>query len=148
MKTNKSTKIFAILFVLLATVLTGCANGAENEETKYMVETGKLPWSYYDGFVLSFEQNLDLPFNFTAIKSWRDHFYNHTEEGDYEKQKDLSASAVKAILHQDLMPGDTPEDVIEKTNSIGNMVTFINVTVTDPNKVTPADYVTWVYIEK
>lgn len=143
MKTNKSTKIFAILLVLLTAALTGCANSSSSsdskKETKYTVETGNCVKSVYEGYLMSLESFPNLTSD--NIKAFRDHFYNHTEEGTYEKKEGLSASAVKAILHQDLMPGSTPEEELEITDFMGNNLTFINVTDVNP-------YVTWVYIVK
>ena len=141
MKTIKSTKIFAILFVLLAAAFTGCSSSSseESKETKYTVETGNCDKTYYEGFLLSLAANPELTTD--SMKAWRDHFYNHTREGTYVKNEDYSAKAVKALLHQDLIEGSTPEEEVEIAKELGNNLTFINVT--DVN-----DYVTWVYIEK
>ncbi len=141
MKTNKSTKIFAVLFVLLAAVFTGCSNASSGDDKKtYKVEQGDVAnadymeyqtWRYDTKPVLSFD----------VLKEKRDSFYSKTIEGSYKDKGNLSDSDLKAYLMENGQEEKVAESAINFANICGNEITVFFSDKTHKK-------VTWVYIEK
>ena len=144
MKTNKSTKIFAVLFVLLAAVVTGCANSSsgddENKEKTYKVELGDLTINDYMEYQnWRFDETLVISYD--ILKAKRDELYSKTLEGTYQDKGKLSASDLKAFLMENGQEEEIASDAIMFANVCGNEITavFADKTFTKA---------TWVYIEK
>lgn len=144
MKTNKSTKIFAVLFVLLAAVITGCANSSsgddEKKEKTYKVELGELGFDDYMEYQ-NWRFNETLETSYDVLKAKRDELYAKTLEGTYQDKGKLSASDLKAFLMENGQEEEVASDAIMFANKCGNEITAL---FTDETYAK----VTWVYIEK
>lgn len=148
MKTNKSIKIFAVLFVLLAAVvITGCANESSSEEDKekeatYKVELGDVAlevYSEYDNW--RYGSSPSPTISFDVLKAKRDELYAKTLEGTYQDKGKLSAADLKAFLVANEQNEDLAADAIKFADTLGNEITFLFL---DDTYATA----TWVYIEK
>lgn len=146
MKTNKSTKIFAVLFVLLAAVLTGCANESSSGEDKgkeatYKVELGDVAlevYTEYDNW--RYGSSPSPTISFDVLKAKRDELYAKTLEGTYQDKGKLSASDLKAFLMENGQEEEVVSDTIKFANECGNEITAL---FTDKTYAK----VTWVYID-
>jgi hypothetical protein len=144
MKTNKSTKIFAVLFVLLAAVVTGCANSSsgddEKKEKTYKVELGDLTLNDYMEYqTWRFDETRVTSYD--ILKAKRDELYSKTLEGTYQDKGKLSASDLKAFLMENGQEEEVASDAIMFANKCGNEITAV---FTDKTYAKA----TWVYIEK
>ncbi len=144
MKTNKSTKIFAVLFVLLAAVVTGCANSSsgddEKKEKTYKVELGDLTLNDYMEYQ-NWRFDETLVTSYDILKAKRDELFSKTLEGTYQDKGKLSASDLKAFLMENGQEEEVASDAIMFANKCGNEITAV---FTDKTYAKA----TWVYIEK
>ena len=140
MKTNKSTKIFAVLFVLLAAVITGCANSSSGDEEKtYKVELGELVFDDYMEYQ-NWRFNETLATSYDVLKAKRDELYAKTLEGTYQDKGKLSESDLKAFLMENGQEEEVASDTIKFANECGNEITALFADKTYAK-------VTWVYID-
>ena len=144
MKTNKSTKIFEVLFVLLAAVVTGCANSSsgddEKKEKTYKVELGDLNINDYMEYQ-NWRFDETLVTSYDILKAKRDELYSKTLEGTYQDKGKLSASDLKAFLMENGQEEEVASDAIMFANKCGNEITAVFADKTYAKA-------TWVYIEK
>ncbi len=143
MKTNKSTKIFAVLFVLLAAVITSCANSSsgddEKKEKTYKVELGELGIDDYMEYQ-NWRFNETLATSYDVLKAKRDELYAKTLEGTYQDKGKLSESDLKAFLMENGQEEEVASDTIKFANECGNEITALFADKTYAK-------VTWVYID-
>ena len=143
MKTNKLTKILAMLFALLAVLITGCStpssDGGSDDDSTYKVEIGAVScddWMAYQNW-----RSSGPILSYNVLKQKRDTLYSQTIDGTYENKGRLSAADVKAYLMQYNYSETAANDCIEFADRCGNELALLELN-------SSTQEITWIYIEK